>query len=54
MIKDLLTTNAVETDLTAVQRRESELLRQCWETPEHAEAVAAFMEKRTPNFPPRS
>ena len=54
MIKDLLTTNAVETDLTAVQRRESELLRQCWETPEHAEAVAAFTEKRAPNFPPRS
>ncbi len=54
MIKELLTTNAVETDLTAVQRRESKLLRECWETPEHAEAVAAFMEKRAPNFPPRS
>ncbi len=54
MIKELLTQNAVETDLSEVQRRESRLLRACWETPEHAEAVAAFMEKRAPQFPPRS
>ena len=53
MIKQLLTENAVDTDLTAVQRRESDLLRACWATPEHAEAVAAFMEKRAPSFPPR-
>ena len=37
-------------DLKEVQRLESELLRQCWETPEHKEAVAAFIEKRKPNF----
>lgn len=54
MIKQLLTANAVEPDLTVVQQRESELLRECWETPEHAEAVAAFTEKRPPNFPRRS
>src|SRR4051794_11915912 len=53
MIKQLLTLNAVDGDLRQVQRRESELLRGCWTTPEHAEAVAAFMEKRPPEFPPR-
>ncbi|MGZ4703228.1 MAG: enoyl-CoA hydratase/isomerase family protein [Acidimicrobiales bacterium] len=54
MIKQLLTLNASETDLTLVQRRESELLRECWRSPEHAEAVAAFVEKRPPSFPPRA
>jgi enoyl-CoA hydratase/carnithine racemase len=54
MIKQLLTANAVEGDLADVQRRESALLRDCWKTPEHAEAVAAFMEKRPPKFPPRA
>lgn len=53
MIKQLLTANATETDLSLVQRRESELLRRCWESPEHAEAVAAFLAKRAPEFPPR-
>jgi enoyl-CoA hydratase/carnithine racemase len=53
MIKQLLTANAVDGDLQRVQQRESELLRDCWKTPEHAEAVAAFMEKRPPKFPPR-
>jgi len=46
MIKQLLTQNAVEGDLRTVQRRESEMLRVCWETPEHAEAVAAFLQKK--------
>lgn len=50
MVKQLLTQNATETDLHLVQRRESELLAQCWETPEHREAVAAFKEKRPPVF----
>ncbi len=50
MIKDLLTANASDTDLRAIQKRESELLRRCWETPEHKEAVDAFLEKRTPKF----
>lgn len=50
MIKDLLTANGAETDLRSVQRLESEKLRVCWKTPEHAEAVAAFLEKRPPRF----
>jgi enoyl-CoA hydratase/carnithine racemase len=50
MVKRLITQNAAETDLDLVQRRESELLRECWATPEHAEAVAAFREKRPPRF----
>jgi len=53
MIKQLLTANAVAGDLHEVQKRESELLRECWKTPEHAEAVAAFTQKREPHFPPR-
>ena len=43
MIKRLLTENASETDLDAVQRRESELLRECWRSPEHRVAVQAFL-----------
>ena len=50
MVKQLLTDNAVETDLDLVQRRESALLAECWTTPEHAEAVAAFRDKRPPVF----
>src|SRR3954469_26063699 len=50
MIKELLTRNTAETDLDAVQARESEMIRACWESPEHAEAVAAFHEKRKPQF----
>jgi enoyl-CoA hydratase/carnithine racemase len=50
MIKRLLTANATETDLDAAQRRESELLIECWATPEHREAVNAFLEKRPPKF----
>jgi enoyl-CoA hydratase/carnithine racemase len=53
MIKQLLTDNAVADDLAEVQLRESDLLRACWKTPEHAEAVAAFVAKREPHFPPR-
>src|SRR4051794_6602616 len=53
MIKQLLTQKGTDGDARAVQQRESELLRECWEPPEHAEAVAAFMEKRAPSFPPR-
>jgi enoyl-CoA hydratase/carnithine racemase len=54
MIKQLLTMNGSDTDLLAVQRRESEMLRECWKSPEHAEAVRAFIEKRPPQFPPRA
>lgn len=50
MIKQLLTENGTATDLVAIQERESALLRECWKSPEHAEAVAAFLEKRPPRF----
>jgi len=43
MIKRLLTENALETDLGLVQRREHELIRQCWRSPEHRRAVEAFV-----------
>jgi len=51
--KQLLARNSADGDLQAVQARESELLRLCWASPEHAEAVAAFIEKRPAVFPPR-
>ena len=50
MIKDLLTRNACATDLDEVQRIETDMLRECWKTPEHHEAVKAFTEKRSPRF----
>jgi len=50
MTKALLTSNGASTDLREVQRRESELLRHCWKTPEHKEAVDAFLSKRPPKF----
>ena len=49
-IKQLLTQNANETDTTAAQRREVAALQQAYATPEHKEAVAAFLEKRKPVF----
>ncbi len=52
MTKQLLTDNAVETDLRLVQRREQEQLAACWTSPEHQEAVAAFIAKRPPVFRP--
>jgi enoyl-CoA hydratase/carnithine racemase len=45
MIKRLLTDNAVETDLRLVQQREHELIRECWRSPEHRQAVEAFLAK---------
>jgi enoyl-CoA hydratase/carnithine racemase len=50
MIKELLSANAAETDLTAVQKREIEALNTAYRTPEHREAVTAFLEKRPPKF----
>jgi len=51
--KQLLTQNSAEADLDLVQDRESAILRDCWKSPEHAEAVSAFADKRPPMFPPR-
>ncbi|MDH3681274.1 MAG: enoyl-CoA hydratase-related protein [Acidimicrobiia bacterium] len=50
MIKELLTENAVETDLDGVQRREIAALDAALRTPEHREAVDAFLAKREPRF----
>ncbi len=52
--KQLLIDNALERDLRTVQEREMEVIARCFESPEHAEAVRAFIEKRPPEFPPRA
>ena len=52
MTKQLLTENVVDTDLGAIQHREQVLLAECWKSPEHKEAVAAFLEKRPAAFRP--
>ena len=52
MTKQLHTDNVVETDLALIQQREQEQLAACWASPEHAEAVAAFIAKRPPVFRP--
>ncbi len=53
--KELLTANATETDLNAVQKRELTSLNKAYRSDDHAEAVAAFLEKREPVFgTPRS
>ncbi|MEX1153346.1 MAG: enoyl-CoA hydratase, partial [Parvibaculum sp.] len=50
MTKQLLTQNASETDLKLAQKRETDALKICWTTPEHHEAVDAFLNKRKPDF----
>ena len=50
MIKQLLTANAVDTDIEAIQRREGEALATAFKTPEFAEAVDAFLNKRPAKF----
>jgi enoyl-CoA hydratase/carnithine racemase len=50
MIKRLLTENAVDADLAAVQRRELAALNEAYRTPEFSEAVNAFLEKRPAKF----
>jgi 2-(1,2-epoxy-1,2-dihydrophenyl)acetyl-CoA isomerase len=49
-IKQLLSQNMMETDLKQVQLREGEALAQCYKSPEHHEAINAFLEKRDPDF----
>ena len=49
-IKDLLTRNGCETDLSRVQSREVAALRAAYLTPEHHEAIEAFLAKRPPRF----
>lgn len=49
-VKELFTVNATETDLGTVQKRELTALAEAFKSPEHREAIAAFMEKRQPDF----
>lgn len=48
--KRMLQANSIEDDLGVVRALEGRLLDEAFATPEHAEAVAAFMEKREPRF----
>ena len=50
LIRSLLDRNAHEADIAEVQRREGEALREAYASPEHHEAVKAFLEKRKPDF----
>lgn len=50
MIKELLTRNGSDSDIDAVMAREMALLQECYRSAEHKEAVAAFLEKRPPDF----
>ena len=50
MVKDLITANMSEADSNLVQKRELEALMKCYSSPEHKEAIAAFIEKRSPDF----
>jgi len=49
-IKELLTQNMNEIDPVVAQQREGVRLIEAYRTPEHKEAVAAFLEKRKPVF----
>lgn len=48
--KQLLTVNMSQSSLDDVQRLELMLLNQAYDEPEHKEAIAAFLEKREPDF----
>lgn len=50
MIRKMIRDHGPEADITSVQRREGELLDECRASPEHAEAVDAFINKRAPDF----
>lgn len=49
-VKNLITANMAEPDIREVQRREMAALAEAYKSPEHHEAIAAFIEKRPPNF----
>ena len=49
-VKALVTANMAEPDVKEVQRREMAALAEAYKSPEHHEAIAAFIEKRPPNF----
>jgi enoyl-CoA hydratase/carnithine racemase len=45
MVKELLTQNGVDSDLDAVQARELEAIQRCYASPDHQQAVRAFLER---------
>ena len=49
-VKSLFLQNQLETNIGLVQQREGEALEWAMQTPEHAEAIAAFLEKRPAKF----
>lgn len=49
-VKELLSQNGSEPDVQLVQQREMARLAEAYTSREHKEAVAAFLEKRTPDF----
>ena len=49
-VKALVTANMAEPDVKEVQKREMAALAEAYKSPEHHEAIAAFIEKRPPNF----
>ena len=49
-IKQLISKNGSEQDISKVQAFEGEILGKAYVSAEHKEAVAAFLEKRTPQF----
>lgn len=49
-IKGLITQNASDPDYNAVMTREHTLIAQCYSSPEHKEAVQAFVQKRPADF----
>ena len=51
-MKGLFQRHAVATDIGAVLEAEGQALAEAYKTPEHHEAVSAFMEKRAPRFYP--
>ena len=50
MVKELITRNMGEGSVAEVQRRELQALAEAYKSPEHKEAIAAFLDKRSPDF----
>lgn len=50
LVKELLTANGSDSDITRVMGRETAALATAYASAEHKEAVAAFLEKRPPDF----
>ena len=49
-VKSLFSQNQLESNIGLVQQREGKALEWAMQTPEHAEAIAAFLEKRPAKF----